>query len=299
MAFPIGSAGGRGRSRHRQSIDDYYLYSQSQQGQNYQSSDTYRQTAFSIEQDRIYAERLSYGFYNDETQIARDHQLAIQLSRERSASPARDLDLERAIEISRQRTPSPNRDAQFVRAVPGSMQRSVSPLHRQEREATRQQSPGLFISEDEESGDEDDTPTRDCVVCADNTTRATSVHISCEHRMCRGCLATFFEHAMRDEELFPPRCCRTHETDVEAARMILGHRFPAGFDARREELQTGNRTYCHVQERGAFIPLANITRDVAICPTCNDWTCALCKQAGHRQGECPQVRDSLAERLRT
>ena len=293
MAFPVGDAWERGRSRHRQSVDNHYFYPRPQLDQHYQAPDAYQQTAFSIEQDRLYAEQLSYAFYDNEAQIARDHQLAVQLARQRSASPARDLDLERAIELSRrQRTPSPRRDELSARAQPGLTQGSGPPLRREENEVAREQSPGLFVSEDEASAPEDNTPARNCVICGDNTTRATSVLVSCEHRMCRTCLGELFAHSMRDEELFPPRCCRTHEIDVEAARALLGNEFPVGFDARRAEMQTVDRTYCHVQQCSTFIPPENITGDVAICGTCNNWTCTLCKQAGHRRGECPEVRRS-------
>lgn len=290
MAFQSPSPLSRGRPYLRQSIDDHYSNNIFQlHGSRTTDSHNMEQ------QDREYAEHLANLFEREHDQIATDHQLALELSRNRSASPPRDRELELALEMSQVRSRSPLR--------------GQSPEHEVHAPPSpaRQQSPGIFIAQDEqiEQGTEqrpvqeleqEEDPERragTCVVCYDAVTALDSVAIPCGHRMCYQHVRQIFNSSMTDETLFPPRCCGTHEVPVEAARAFLGRHFPIGFDARALEMQSTDRTYCNDPNCSTFIPPGQIVGDVAICPTCEVWTCTLCKHAGHIRGECPEVGSTV------
>lgn len=262
-----------------------------------------------IEDDRTYAERLAGSFYDDDAQIAMDHQLAVQLERQRSASPPRrEGGAEMAMVRQRERSVLlPNLFGFAGRRGRGD-QGGLEGFHCEDwptfgedgAEMLAPHRPGAFDGAERElnppveaEGDDDLEPeeiaTRNCVGCGDATTNRNSLGISCGHRMCYEDVLSFFTRAMTDEELFPPRCCAGHEISTEDARRLLGRAFPAGFDARALELRTVDRTYCHVPECSTFIPPIQIVRDMAVCPTCTEWTCTTCKQAGHERGECPEV----------
>lgn len=278
--------GGQGRSHNRQTMNNYYRQALDQ-----------RQTPHAIEQDRRYAERLSHSYYDEDVQVTQDHQLALLLSRNRSASPRRDLDFEVAVQLARERSASPPLlDFGPATGVNDGLLAGIEPGLEPTEVPLRARSPGLFVGEGEVLEPEDTLEEeehgrrrRNCVICGDATRSRNSVRIGCGHRMCRDDLQDLFNRAMTDETLFPPRCCVTHEVSVHAARALLVNDFPPGFEDRATELQTADRTYCHIPGCSTFIPERNITNDVAVCPACDQWTCTLCKQAGHVRGECPQV----------
>lgn len=278
--------GDRERSKNRQTMKNYYHQALGQ-----------RQTLYAVEQDHRYAERLSHSYHDEDFQVTQDYQLALLLSRERSASPRHDLDFEAAMQMARERSASaPLRDIGPLHGGVDRFPAVEEPRPEHAEVPQKAPSPGLFVGENEELEpegtleEEEDRRPRTCVICGDATRRRNAVRMGCGHRMCRDNVHDPFARAMTDEMLFPPRCCVAHEVPVHAARELLGDDFPAGFDERVIELQTADRTYCHVPECSTFIPERNITNDVAACPTCDQWTCTLCKQAAHVRGECPRVR---------
>jgi len=91
---------------------------------------------------------------------------------------------------------------------------------------------------------------------------------------------------MTDEELFPPRCCRTHNIPLDQARRMLDADLAREFAIKAVEFSTLDRTYCHVQLCSTFIPPTTIHNDIAVCPTCNERTCSHCKAQSH-EGDCP------------
>lgn len=81
-----------------------------------------------------------------------------------------------------------------------------------------------------------------------------------------------------DETLFPPRCCH-QEFSWELVRHHLSQRCKSKFGAKRVELESKDRTYCHVPTCSAFIKPDDIDIDInaAHCPKCKSWTCSDCK----------------------
>ncbi|KAI1150465.1 hypothetical protein F4825DRAFT_468172 [Nemania diffusa] len=126
---------------------------------------------------------------------------------------------------------------------------------------------------------------RPCVACGEMNRFIDLARAPCQHEYCRECLNSLFQHAMLDESLFPPRCCR-QIIPVDANRFFLGSDLAEQFKKKAVELSTPNRNYCHRPTCSAFIPPSRVENGVAWCPQCNTPTCITCKGAAH-QGDCP------------
>lgn len=49
--------------------------------------------------------------------------------------------------------------------------------------------------------------TRECIACTDRFPPAALLRSPCSHEYCRECLVGLVQSSLRDESLFPPRCC--------------------------------------------------------------------------------------------
>ena len=125
-----------------------------------------------------------------------------------------------------------------------------------------------------------------CTCCGDAYATHDVARCPCSHEYCRECLETLFKNSLVDESLFPPRCCH-QPIPLEDNRAFLSARLVGEFQAKRVELETVNRTYCHRPACSTFVPIQFIRDDVATCVRCRTKTCTICKGAGH-QGDCPQ-----------
>jgi len=136
-----------------------------------------------------------------------------------------------------------------------------------------------------------------CVVCLENFTGDMAYKIAqapCNHHYCRNCVQDLFRRSLTDEDLFPPKCCGKPITPASMEKLLV----PAlvnGYERRKQEFETPNRTYCSNQRCSEFIPTENIRNDRATCLVCNTETCARCKAAAH-YGACiadPDVQKVL------
>ncbi|KAI0377895.1 hypothetical protein F5Y04DRAFT_167402 [Hypomontagnella monticulosa] len=126
---------------------------------------------------------------------------------------------------------------------------------------------------------------RPCNACGDEKPSAELAQTPCRHRYCRECLAQIFQHASRDESLFPPRCCK-QPIPLEENQVFLDANVIQEFRQKSVEFSTPRRTYCHNSRCGRFIPPANYANDTATCGGCGHRTCITCKGASH-VGDCP------------
>ncbi|KAK0647064.1 hypothetical protein B0T16DRAFT_429654 [Cercophora newfieldiana] len=126
-----------------------------------------------------------------------------------------------------------------------------------------------------------------CVVCGDEH-RLFNICTSnaCGHSYCRGCLVSLFQASMKDESLFPPKCCGNPIT-IQMSRHILSAELIGTFNAKKIEFETPNRTYCSDLKCSTFIPPQAIKGGVATCVRCRANTCAVCKKAEHQGQDCP------------
>ncbi len=136
-----------------------------------------------------------------------------------------------------------------------------------------------------------------CVICEDvQSTEADILTAPCAHNYCRACITEVFQNAIRDEELFPPRCC-TQPLPVDQAKHFLTTELAKTFDEKAIEFTTPNRIYCSDSKCVAFVPPQKIIADVAVCRKCSHKTCVTCRESAH-VGEC-QKNPQLVLLLKT
>ncbi|KAL2258808.1 hypothetical protein VTK26DRAFT_7732 [Humicola hyalothermophila] len=133
----------------------------------------------------------------------------------------------------------------------------------------------------------------ECASCGDKCPRFDVFRCPCSHDYCRECLESLFRLSMSDESLFPPRCC-SKAIPFDSCRAWLSSDLAREFPAKKVEMETPNRTYCHRPACSAFIPPQHIAGEVATCTRCGETTCAVCKCASHA-GDCPH--DPAAQAL--
>ena len=93
-----------------------------------------------------------------------------------------------------------------------------------------------------------------CISCSDSYYPKELVKCDgCVHQYCRDCNLSLFQVAMKDETLFPPRCCVV-QIPIEGCRPLLSAELMGQYQAKKIEIDTPNRTYCHLPKCSAFIP---------------------------------------------
>lgn len=127
--------------------------------------------------------------------------------------------------------------------------------------------------------------TVQCIACQEQRKFFDTLEAPCQHSYCVDCIRDLFERAMRDETLFPPRCCRQN-IDVETLDIFLTKELKEGFQKKKIEFSTKDRTYCFQPDCSKFINPININNNIAICSDCGLSTCSICKAQAH-DGDCP------------
>jgi hypothetical protein len=127
-----------------------------------------------------------------------------------------------------------------------------------------------------------------CSVCRTKFQAYKIVRLGCKHIYCTECLKRLFLLSVKDEALFPPRCCR-QEIPLERVAAALLPEEMESFQAAKIEYSVKDRTYCSNSDCARFIPPSQIVADRATCANCDEETCAYCKGEFH-DGECPEDR---------
>lgn len=95
--------------------------------------------------------------------------------------------------------------------------------------------------------DRDPTPKIslfECVACGDEKQTDDIWQVPCQHYYCDQCLRGLFRTAMTDESYYPPRCCH-QVVPYEDVKLFLKEELSTEFEAKKEELDCQERTYCH------------------------------------------------------
>ncbi|KAL8848808.1 MAG: hypothetical protein Q9221_006186 [Calogaya cf. arnoldii] len=132
----------------------------------------------------------------------------------------------------------------------------------------------------------------DCLGCYHEVSQKGYLHLGCGHDYRHKCLVKLFRLAMKDDGLYPPRCCGQF-IPLKDIQEHLPIEFPDAFQRRRVEVDTANRTYCSNKGCAYFIDPWNIEEDNAACPECFTQTCTICKNGEH-EGVCPQGTAAVA-----
>ncbi|KAL8716422.1 MAG: hypothetical protein Q9220_000329 [cf. Caloplaca sp. 1 TL-2023] len=125
-----------------------------------------------------------------------------------------------------------------------------------------------------------------CFICGDSLPMSRILRLPCNHDYCDDCITSLFRSAMKDESLFPPRCCR-QDVRVTQVQCLFPDDFMLTFKQREIELGTPNPIYCSNKTCSSFIDHSHIEEDIATCPKCESKTCTVCRGIDH-QGDCPE-----------
>ncbi|KGO72720.1 Zinc finger, RING/FYVE/PHD-type [Penicillium italicum] len=126
---------------------------------------------------------------------------------------------------------------------------------------------------------------RECVSCF---TKVDSIIFkgSCGHEFCRDCTRQMFLGAIKDEELYPPRCCGNVIPPGVALR-ILNYEELRNFSERALEWTAKDRLYCAEPTCSKFIPPFAIHHEHGTCPECHQQTHVPCRSLAHPHVDCP------------
>lgn len=139
---------------------------------------------------------------------------------------------------------------------------------------------------------------RQCASCLNDFPCHQLAQCPCSHEYCRDCLRRMLTGPLTDEGLWPPRCCKQRiDPEQNQMRIFVEAQLLGKYLARKLEMETPNRTYCHISDCSRFIPPQGIRDDTGACPKCQVRTCCICKAAPHEGTDCPQ--DQAAQQLLT
>ncbi|KAF9251956.1 hypothetical protein DTO013E5_1021 [Penicillium roqueforti] len=124
--------------------------------------------------------------------------------------------------------------------------------------------------------------------CASCLTKVESIVFkgACGHEFCLDCVRQMFLGAIRDEELYPPRCCGNVIPPGVALR-ILNYEELRNFSERALEWTAKDRLYCAEPTCSKFIPPFAIRDEHGTCPECHQRTHVPCRSLAHPRVDCP------------
>jgi hypothetical protein len=138
-----------------------------------------------------------------------------------------------------------------------------------------------------------------CVCCREYSLPDERIKVQCSHIFCRGCLVDLVEISLRDESLFPPRCC-TKPIQVSDAEDLIGSDLVRHYEERMVEFQDPDKTYCSDPTCSKYIPPQSAkdpSSTVCKCE-CGKRTCRKCKQKSHGNFKsCVRHFDKMLEQM--
>ena len=137
--------------------------------------------------------------------------------------------------------------------------------------------------------------TNQCISCLDQI-HASMFAGSCGHEFCFECVRQMFLEAIKDKELYPPRCCGEIPPPGIAIR-VLHYRELSAFCERAIEWTAEDRLYCADPKCSKFIPPFAIKDEIGIWPSGSQRTHLTCRSFTHLGIDCP-MDDALNGVLR-
>lgn len=127
-----------------------------------------------------------------------------------------------------------------------------------------------------------------CSACREPCPRFDILQLGCKrpedaayHAYCRSCLIDLFKTSLTDTTLFPPRCC-SKSTPISACLQLCPPALVTQYKEKQLELASPNPVYCSNRYCAEFIKAECVTADIAICGTCLQETCTICKNPRHK-----------------
>ena len=137
-----------------------------------------------------------------------------------------------------------------------------------------------------------DERTGNCLACCDQTNREDLVTVhkdieyNSEHSYCKECVVLLFELALKNESVFPPKCCPKAKLPLDKAEKFLTREIIDGYRAKTIEYASGKRLYCSVPTCSTFIPREDQEDNIGVCSICFTLVCVSCSNTSH-DGPCP------------
>ncbi|KAK6353946.1 hypothetical protein TWF730_008366 [Orbilia blumenaviensis] len=130
-------------------------------------------------------------------------------------------------------------------------------------------------------------PRVTCSICFNTVSQGHSAKCPCNHIYCTDCLRSYAFRAMKDESLYPLKCCKL-EVPGEVIASILTASEYRQYEQAAVEYSTTNRIYCPNKSCLQFITPDSVSeiRNFAICTSCSTIACTRCKDFWHA-GACP------------
>ena len=126
-----------------------------------------------------------------------------------------------------------------------------------------------------------ETPfTQVCTPCGTACEISKLVALQCLDYWCDACLERRYRLALKDETMYPPRCCLSAVL-LKDVKKHLPKALVRELQARQLELNTKDKTYCHKPTCSEFIAPHSIHNNEAICQKCNARTCKKCRAKWH------------------
>ena len=110
---------------------------------------------------------------------------------------------------------------------------------------------------------------------------------SCNHQFCHDCTKEMFLGAVKDEEMYPPRCCGNVVLPAVALR-VLDYEELRSFSKKAMEWIAKDRLYCAEPKCSQFIPPSAIVNEIGTCPACRRQTHFTCRAFVHPNVDCPK-----------
>lgn len=133
------------------------------------------------------------------------------------------------------------------------------------------------------------TPKNDekrCTACFDDLV-TSSFKGSCGHEFCRDCMRRMFQAALKDDHLFPPRCCDKVVKPRSLLRFLNLNEIKK-YDEKILEYETKDKLYCGDPKCSKFIPPSAIRDEHGTCKSCKKKTHVLCRSLAHVRDDCPE-----------
>lgn len=142
----------------------------------------------------------------------------------------------------------------------------------------------------------------ECVCCLEHPLPNERINMRCSHFLCSGCLINLVKVSLRDEAMFPPRCCN-NTIKVSDAEDLIGLELALRYEKHLVEFEDPDKTYCSDPACSRYISpkktsgSGGIAESIMCKCKCGITTCKRCKQKAHGFGDCVRHFDKLLDDL--
>lgn len=129
---------------------------------------------------------------------------------------------------------------------------------------------------------------KECISCMESFTPSHNLRPACGHDWCSRCIVDLVTACLKDESLYPLRCCGQNFVESEILASLRDRRLYSQFRLKAQEFATPplQRVYCPEPRCSSFLgPASNVKKSVA-CESCGEMVCLACKSVGHGDEDC-------------